>query len=480
MDFLTLTTIVATVSTLLLGTFVFIKNTRSRTHQLFGLYCIFVALWSLVTFLSLAGAEKSEMLFWVRMVMALATAQSVTIFLFILTFPYQSFTIKRRLLFFILSAGAVTFLLCLTPFVFSDIELSSEGEVQETIVAPGIIPFILVTIGAIIFSIILSFRNYIDALGMKKIQFQYIFFSLVLMYMGIVFFSFVQPVFFQNPNYVYLGSLFTLPFIFLTAYAMLRYRLMDIKVVVRKSIIYAVSLFITLGLYTYFALVLKTAIEESWDINPTWAAVVLIAVVALGFPQLKKLVEKLVNRLFKGKKSIDLAVRELRERIAKKTDLDELIEVVTKNIKQYLGVKELKFFMLDRKENKLTYSPDDYVHESFGVDSDLVRYYDSHWRSLVREEIPHIIDEVQDERHKQQLQKVEKEMKKKKYSLIIAFKTEDEIIGLLALGDREKKEAYTVQDVEYLKQLREQVIFTLASALQYRDVMERIQSNVTA
>ncbi len=205
MDFLTLTTIIASISALILGIVVFVKNTRSRTHQLLGLYCIFVASWSIATYFSLTVAGKHEMLFWIRLVMALATAQSIAMFLFILTFPYRLFTIKKKILILILIAGVVTCVLSLTPFVFSDIELSSVGEVQKTVIAPGIISFILVTIGAVFSSIILSFKKFINASGMKKIQFQYIFFSLILMYTGIIFFAFVQPVFFQNPNYVYLA-----------------------------------------------------------------------------------------------------------------------------------------------------------------------------------------------------------------------------------------------------------------------------------
>ncbi|MFA5135411.1 MAG: hypothetical protein WC505_06535 [Patescibacteria group bacterium] len=249
---------------------------------------------------------------------------------------------------------------------------------------------------------------------------------------------------------------------------------MDIHIVVRKSIVYGVSLFIALAVYTYLALLLKTNIEESWNVSPTWTAVILIVLVALGFPPLKKFIERLINSIFKDRKSIDLAVKELKERIAKKTGIDELVEVIVNNIKQYLSIQELKFFLLDRKEGKLTYHPDEYIHESLDLGNGFVHYYSSHWRPLVRDEIPHIISEV-DERHAQQLGRLEKEMKKRKLSLIMGFKTEDEVIGLIALGEREKQQAYTVQDVEYLKQLRDQVTYTLASALQYRDAIERIR-----
>lgn len=473
MDVLTLTTIIATISTMTLGILVFTKNVRSQTHKLFGLYCLFVALWSVSTFLSLTVTGKVEMLFWIRLVMALATAQSIAILLFILTFPNQSFTINKKLLILILTAGVITTIICLTPLVFSDIELSSGGDVQKTVVAPGIILFILVTIGSIFSSIILSFKRFNKSLGVERIQFQYIFFSLILMYSGVIFFAFVQPVFLQNPNYVYLASLFTLPFIFFTTYAMLRYRLMDVRVVIRKSIIYAISLIVILSIYTYVAIIFKASIKELLKLNTTWATAILIALIALGFPSLKIFIEKLINKIFKDKKSIDLAVKEVREMISQETHLDKLVGIIGNEMKKYLEINEIKVYLLYRRD-KIFMFTNNGNSDSIEPKNDLIQYFEKYRDVLVQAEISHLLLEKRGKFENEKLSKAEKEMKKRKISLAMPLYTEDEIFGIIMLGDR--KDTYTIQDVRYLERLREQINSILANALLYKDAMERIEA----
>ena len=78
---------------------------------------------------------------------------------------------------------------------------------------------------------------------------------------------------------------------------------------------------------------------------------------------------------------------------------------------------------------------------------------------------------------KERLQKAEKELKKRKVSLAMPFKTEEEVFGLLMLGEREQGQAYTIQDVKYLESLRGQVGFTLANTLLYKKAMARIAFN---
>jgi hypothetical protein len=476
MDILVLTTIVSTLANLVLGIFVFVKNKRSRTHQLFSIYCLLVALWAVATYFSLVVTEKEDMLFWMRFVMALATAQSVTILLFVHTFPKHSFCLRKSILSIILIMTLVTFILSFTPYIFSDVELSSAGEAQMPIIAPGIILFIFVTIGAIIFSIILAFKKYVKGSGAIKLQLRYILSGLILMYAGIIYFSFINVVALQNSNYVYLGSLFTLPFIFFTAYTILRYRFMDIRVVIRKGLIYGISLIAALAVYTYVALTLKSTIEESWDVHPTWTASILIALVALGFPPLKKLVEKSINTLFKGRKSIDLAVKEVREKVVHETDFEKLVRLVSEEVKKFLEVDEVRLYLLNHQEKKYIYENDG-AKESIEIGNDLVHYFEKYSDALVRDEVPHLMEEKEGKFEKERLQKVEKELKKRKMSLVLPLKTEEEVFGLLMLGEREKGQAYTIQDVKYLESLREQVGFTLANALLYKEAMARITAN---
>lgn len=472
MDFLTLTTILSTVSTLVLGTFVFLKNKRNRTHQLFSTYCLFVALWAIVNYYALTEIDKADMLTWMRLVMALATAQSVSILLFMITYPSSTFNVQKKKVIALFVVGLLTFVVALTPYLFSDVELSSEGKVRLPVVAPGILLFIIVTIGSIVGTIIITIKKYLHAVGIIKLQLRYILSGLILMYAGIIYFSFINVVVFLNSEYVYLGSLFIVPFILLTSYSMLRYRFMDIKVVVRRSIVYGSSLFLALGVYTLIALALKTTIEDSWNVNPTWTAIMLIVVVALGFPQLKKLVEKSINKVFKGRKSIDLAVKEVREKIFKKTNIQELTHLLAQEITQYLSVKQVKVFVLQRKDALFINHAGENINQTLSEDkSDIINLSSKRSEITVYDEVPHLLEEGEGAGW---LEKGAKEMKKRNVSVVVPLYVDSELFGLFAISEKEDKSAFTVQDIEYLERVRDQVVPTIANALLYQDAMERI------
>ncbi|MDD5039974.1 MAG: GAF domain-containing protein [Patescibacteria group bacterium] len=248
---------------------------------------------------------------------------------------------------------------------------------------------------------------------------------------------------------------------------------MDIRVIVRRGVIYGISLILVLAIYTYLALALKSTIEQSWNINTTWTAIILIALVALGFPPLKRLVEKIVDTTFKGRQSIDLAVQEVRDAVAKKTDAQELADAVAKNIQGYLNANAVKIFLLERTKGCFVHSPDAMQREELHEDSsDLARLALVKPDVIIRDEIPHLIEEGKGNGN---LQRAEHDMKKRHITAYVPLRTEDEVIGIIAVGDRTGSDAYTVQDVQYLEHVRDQVTAPLANALQYRDAMERIR-----
>jgi GAF domain-containing protein len=250
---------------------------------------------------------------------------------------------------------------------------------------------------------------------------------------------------------------------------------MDIKIVIRKSLIYSISLLLTFAAFAYVALLIKNAIEKSWNASPNWTTITIIALVAIGFPALKMLVEKSINTIFKGKKSFDLAVKELREQISQETQLIKLSKIIGKSIKQYIKVSDIDFYFISHKNKQYEAVQEDKI-TTLELGSDLIRYFDKYAEVLVREEIPHLIEDRQGKFEHEQLVGADKVLRKLGSSLAMPFFTEDEIFAIALFGKREAP--YTVQDIEYIEQLREQTGATMANALLYQEAMERIQTQV--
>jgi len=320
-------------------------------------------------------------------------------------------------------------------------------------------------------------RKFLRSKGIIRLQLAYIligyYFALTILLYDSLYTATVEPRITNMDILFFNGSIIFSLFI---SYAILKYRFLDTRIIIRKGIIYGSALILLLAFYTYLALLLKTTIEESWQVNPGWTTIILIALVALGFPLLKKLIENLVNKIFKDKKSIDLAVKELQEKVVKETDFEKLIKIVNEQIRQYLNIKIVQLYVLNHQKHYLVYQDTDGLSREINANGDLLKYFNKYTDVLVGEEIPHLIEDRQGSFEREMLQKASKEMKKNKAGLAMPFKADDEIIGLLILGQKLKNQAYTVQDVQYLERLREQVGFTLANALLYKEAMERISA----
>lgn len=319
-------------------------------------------------------------------------------------------------------------------------------------------------------------RKLIKSSGIEKTQLKYITISYLISILILLFDSFYTVV--EGPrsedmDFIFFN--FSILFVLIIGYVMIRYRFLDAKVIIKKGLVYGISLIIALAIYTYLVLAFKQTIEESWNINTTWTAAILIILVAVGFPPLKTLVEKVVNKLFKGRKSIDLAVAEVREKISHESDFENLVGIIKKEIKDYLQIENIQLFVLDRTSNDLIGKNGD-TGKSISQKSNLIKYFNKYDEVLITEEIPHLMNERQGKFEREILQQAEKEMKKSNFNLVMPVKSDKEIIALVGFSGSAR--SFTVQDVDYLNKLREQITFAIANALLYQNAMKRIQGEI--
>lgn len=93
------------------------------------------------------------------------------------------------------------------------------------------------------------------------------------------------------------GPVTSIIFSLSVAYAILKHRFMDIRVVINKSVVYIMLTAIFLGLTTFFALILGNSISNTFSTNILLSAGIVAAVIALAFPFLYTIVQLLVDKI---------------------------------------------------------------------------------------------------------------------------------------------------------------------------------------
>lgn len=223
----------------MLGISVFVSNARSATAQALLAYSLVTIGWSLANYASYRLPEPEQVLTAIRLVLFFASWHALTFLLLALNFPANNSRIRRVTVLLLLSWTAAISLLTLTPFVYQAVE--SITPTIQTAVGPGIALFGLTVVSFIVTGIFILARRLRTATQEKR-QYELVFSGVVITFAFVVIFNFLFPAFLNSAELIPYGGLFQLPLIMLTAYAILKHKLFNVKVAGSALIVFALAL----------------------------------------------------------------------------------------------------------------------------------------------------------------------------------------------------------------------------------------------
>jgi hypothetical protein len=168
---------------------------------------------------------------------------------------------------------------------------------------------------------------------------------------GIVPFALIYAVpylFGVPPNHAMSLAVLSLPLIPLTwAYAILRYRLMDVDVIFQEGYVYTLATLGVLGVFYGLIFTLKTAGELSGE-----AMVVLILIAAFVFQPIRKWIQEQMDRYYFYKDRYDYrrTLIEFARELGSPTNLGEMLETVADRLIRTLGIRHVAFFVWDESQ----------------------------------------------------------------------------------------------------------------------------------
>ena len=220
----------------LLGGFVVSRGLSDPRHRTFGMYCFSIAIWGFFYCGWQLAETASSALIWVRICMMGAIFIPVTYFHHVLVLLDQVAHYRRILLGFYLVAG--TFLLTdFTPLFIQTVESKLSFPFWPI---PGMAfhLFLLWFTGTVGFTMYLLGKAYRTSTGNRQQQYLYLLFGSVIGYVGG---ATNFPLWYDIPI-LPLGTIAITAFVSITAYSMLRYRLLDISIALEKGLAYLILL----------------------------------------------------------------------------------------------------------------------------------------------------------------------------------------------------------------------------------------------
>jgi PAS domain S-box-containing protein len=152
------------------------------------------------------------------------------------------------------------------------------------------------------------------------------------------------------PNHLMNLAVLSLPLIPLTwAWAILRYRLMDVDTIFQQGYVYTLATLAVLGILYGMIFAAKSA----GDLSGT-AMVALILIAAFVFQPIRNWIQEQLDRYYFYKDRYDYrrTLIEFARELGSPTDLDEMLHTVADRLIRTLGIRHVAFFVWDEARSK--------------------------------------------------------------------------------------------------------------------------------
>lgn len=329
----------------------------------------------------------------------------------------------------------------------------------------------------ILFCIILGLTNllryYFKATGLKRLQVKYLILGIIFYALGGIIAAGLIPLFFKTALYVEFVPYFSVIWVALTAYTILKYRLMDIQVAIGRGLMYFLS-FLTVILVALLFALFNQYLEHPMSFT---TAVPFIALLSIFLFQIIKYFERVGAKYFYPEfYQTKIAILELEERLKRVLELKTLGNLLNNTLKNTFQLEKIAILIKDletkdfqilsnlgfRKKILVYFLKNDFLHCYLEITS----------KPLIREEMPALVEKKKGE-EKIEFQALEKEMEKIKAAILLPLLFQRDLIGIIILGEKTSKEAFSAQDIKLLATVSHQASIALKNATLFAKLRKR-------
>lgn len=272
--------------------FVFFHRPQTPLKFIWSIFGLLVSAWSLGLFLVFTAHSAEVALYWARILNHVAIFIPVLLlhFVLLLTGRYEA---KQKAL---IASYVLVVLYYALAILFPHYYIPSVSPKGVFAFYPDagslyyIFPFLF--LGMVIYAMAVLYDSYRKASSARQNQYKYFFYSTLIGIFGSS--TTFLPVF-DVPIFPY-GVIAAPLYNLLVAYIIVKHQLMDIRLVIRKSLIYTVLISIITLVYIVGVYLLQRLFQEALGFQSSVSAFTMLIVIAVFFIPLKSFVESFIEK----------------------------------------------------------------------------------------------------------------------------------------------------------------------------------------
>ena len=447
---------------------VLLHKHKARSHWLLLFILVAITTWALIIFAMRSSPDVEQALLWDR---------AVIFFIFAVPLLYYHFSLavtkiggQRNLLLIGYIVLVVVLALSPTNLLVQRIEMQPYG--YAPIIGPAILPIVALAYSLHTLAIYNLLKAYRAAHEYsEKNRLLYITIAMIFPYLGAAFELF--PTFYPTSIF---GSI---TFGLFTTFAILKYHLLDIRVIVRKSLVYLlVSVLVALP-YVGILVLLNHIFKRT--VEPWWVHAIIILLLAILLRPLYSWAQNFVDRLFYLDRYDYLkALEQFSQKAQSVVNLKELSSTLTQLVSGALRTSSACLLLPSGSDNGLiVVSSTGLSNPPSGVvlqnRSLLIKWLKLQQRILSSEEFS-IVPQLQSLslREKNNLEQIEAKL----YVPLQASPAQ--LSGILVLGQKLSQQPYSSEEKQLLTALGSQMSIALENARLYNESQQEVRERKRA
>lgn len=447
------------------GLWIMLKNPRSTINLTFGLVCIGVFTWLFSFFMIYSTPDEAKAIFWGKMIYAGVVYIPAFFYHFCLNLVESQARTKLIVANYLI--GTAFLLLLPTPLLINGHYSYFWGYYPKAGVAhPVFLVYFAVISGLSLHKLYLAYKTKEDSSPLEATRIKYVFWAFVLGYGASL--DFLQS---YGIEFYPLGFIFASLWVLLVTYAIVRYQLLNISLMVTSTKLLPIAQTLALLLVSYAGILGLVRIFTGATYH-VLAGVLLATAVILAelLGTVLKRTERVIGRaLFKQRLDAYETLSEFSKAMVTILDLRALTQEIVTTLVSVLGAKTAALYLLDQEKGAYVLSsshgidPDDAASQPLKVGSSLPHYLLCTQTILIREELEQVGDPGTPRPLLNDLKTLDAEV-------CIPLINKERLIGFCNLGPRAHGEMYSDEDLGLLTTLGHNAAIALDNATLYQDL----------
>jgi signal transduction histidine kinase len=450
------------------------SNPQNIANRLFACFVLSFVTWNVGEFIMINSENPATAVLGVKIIFAGLAYAPVFLLHFSLVFPLKQkipfFRRNHLIVLYLIPAGILTLF-----FSFFAIDIQQLEKMRNVFYyalkfeEPLVFQIFIVIIGCVASMYVYwGIRNLISALKItrlpkQKLQIKYLIFGIVSV--GVVgagitlsnhFLKLGWPVFFLGSLYAILVSVFF-------AIALIKYRLLDIHILIRGGILYSSLSGFVLAVYVLLIKNIGEMISQAYTPKSLFVESMLILFLVYMLRPFQKKAEYWIDRFFYVERyHYRRMFMEFSQALIELIDLEDVLGTTGRFISETLHVENISILLLDEEGERYV------TRYEKNVPGELKLDHNAHLIRSLRWSGKGV--ELENLRIEEGLEEEVEHMLSLGFSAIVPIMLKEKLIGLMVLGRKANQKDYTNEEIEIMGAFSNQASIAISRALIYRDM----------